>query len=273
MESLPRHKNFKVYYDNWFSSPFLAHTLLKSGFHSVSTLRINRAKGLEFPTDDKVFLKKPRGFYETMVNQNKNLMILRWNDNKAVTLMSSFVGVEPINICSRFDKKEKCRIDVCCPAIVKEYNKFMGGVDLCDMFMALYRIDKRSKKYYLRIVYYFLSVCCCNAWIIHKTNAKLLGNRPLSLREFNTSLSISLMKGGKPDRGNKSLRIYNNKISSEDIKYDMVDHKLEFYEREDGKDGRKCCKVCKKKTLTFCSKCNAPLCVQVRNCFSKYHKR
>jgi hypothetical protein len=126
-----------------------------------------------------------------MLNEAGNLTVLRWNDTKVVNLLSSFVGTGPVGTCSRFDKKLKKRVDVPCPLIVSEYNKFMGGVDLCDMFLALYRIDRKSKKYHLRIVYYLFSVCCCNAWIIHKINAKLHNKKVLSLREFNLSLSIS----------------------------------------------------------------------------------
>ncbi|KRZ50836.1 hypothetical protein T02_6876 [Trichinella nativa] len=44
--------------------------------------------------------------------------------------------------------KEKTLVDVSCPAIVKEYNKYMGSVDLARMLRALYRIDHRSRKWY-----------------------------------------------------------------------------------------------------------------------------
>ena len=168
METLPRYQNYKIYFDNWFSSPSLAETLLEYGFHSVSTLRINRAKGLRFSLADKAFSKKPRGFSESMVNSKSNLNIVTWNNSKTVNLLSSFVGVEPLSHCLRFNKVEKRRFRVSCPKIVLEYNQFMSSVDLCDMFMALYRIDRRSKRYCLRIVYYLFTVCCSNAWIIHK---------------------------------------------------------------------------------------------------------
>ncbi len=66
---LIRHKNYKIYYDNWFSCPFLAQFLLDYGFHSVSTVQKRRVKGLEFPSSDKKFLKSPRGRLESMVNE------------------------------------------------------------------------------------------------------------------------------------------------------------------------------------------------------------
>jgi len=39
---------------------------------------------------------------------------------------------------------DKKFIEVQRPQVVEEYNKFMGGVDLADMFLELYRIDIRS---------------------------------------------------------------------------------------------------------------------------------
>jgi len=70
----------------------------------------------------------------------------------------------------------------------------MGGVDLCDMFHALYRIERRSKRWYIRIVYYLISVCVTNAWLIYKINNK--GNK-MALREFTLAVSDSLMRCGK----------------------------------------------------------------------------
>jgi len=76
MESLPRYKNFKVYFDNWFSSPFLLEKLLSFGFHSVSTVRVNRIPDITFPMTDKIFKKSVRGTYESMINQNGNIALL-----------------------------------------------------------------------------------------------------------------------------------------------------------------------------------------------------
>ncbi|KRX34938.1 hypothetical protein T05_11027 [Trichinella murrelli] len=43
---------------------------------------------------------------------------------------------------------EKTLVDVSFPAIVKEYKKYMGGVDLARMLRALHWIDHRSRKWY-----------------------------------------------------------------------------------------------------------------------------
>ena len=58
----------------------------------------------------------------------------------------------------RWDKKEKKYIDIKCPNIVQQYNASMGGVDLLDSLIALYRIRIRSKKWYHRLVFHFIDM-------------------------------------------------------------------------------------------------------------------
>lgn len=79
------------------------------------------------------------------VNQ-ENIIIVRWFDNKAVNLLSSYVGIEPTGSVKRWDRKTKTHIMVPRPAIVEAYNKFMGGVDLLDMLSALYKFSFQSRR-------------------------------------------------------------------------------------------------------------------------------
>src|SRR3990167_4894940 len=82
------------------------------------------------------------------------------------------------------------------------------------MFHAIYRLEHRSRRFYLRIVYYLFSVCLSNAWILQKENLKtyqlatssnktnphqsrLDGN---SFLEFILSVSNSLILAGKSSR-------------------------------------------------------------------------
>ena len=69
----------------------------------------------------------------------------------------------------------------------------MRGVDLSGMLLALYKIDRRSKKYYNRIIYYLLGVCIVNAWIIYKINT----GEKIGLLEFTIDVALSLMYAGK----------------------------------------------------------------------------
>ena len=89
--------------------------------------------------DEKGLKTKGRGSLDFRVNQEEN--IVRWYDNKAVNLLSSFVGVELLGNVKRWkiNRKAKTYITVPRPAIVDTYNRFMGGVDLLDMLAAPYK--------------------------------------------------------------------------------------------------------------------------------------
>lgn len=89
--------------------------------------------------------KKGRGAFEekeTKVN-GVSVRAVKWFDNRAVTLLSTFASANPPPTAERWDKKSKALIPVKCPSIVNMYNKGMGGVDLLDSLIALYRTKIR----------------------------------------------------------------------------------------------------------------------------------
>ena len=56
LETLPRMKNFKVIFDNWFSSIPLCLALKRSGYLVTATLRADRTKNCPLPA--KKILRK-----------------------------------------------------------------------------------------------------------------------------------------------------------------------------------------------------------------------
>ena len=44
----------------------------------------------------------------------------------------------------------------------------MGGVDLFDMFQALYRLDHKSRRWYMRIFYWILASSVVSAWLRYR---------------------------------------------------------------------------------------------------------
>ena len=53
VEKLPNDKNFKLYFDNWFSSVDLVFLLKERSIWSVATIRPNRLKGCTLASDNE----------------------------------------------------------------------------------------------------------------------------------------------------------------------------------------------------------------------------
>ena len=85
--------------------------------------------------------------------------------------MSTFAKANPIATVSRFDKTKKKIIEIPCPDIVQRHNKSMGGVDLADHLLALYRINTKANKYYHKLIYHFIDMAVVNAWLLCRRKA------------------------------------------------------------------------------------------------------
>ena len=67
-------------------------------------------------------------------------------DNSVVTLLSNCTGLYPLDKVEPYSGKEKEKVSVPRPGLIKLYNNAMGGVDLLDGAVAQYGIKIRSKK-------------------------------------------------------------------------------------------------------------------------------
>lgn len=76
--------------------------------------------------------------------------VFKWRDNKPVHFASNYHGNE-INSVQR-TMKDGSKLITRCPPVVKDYNRFMGGVNLADRYRSLYSVDRKSNKWWLRIV-------------------------------------------------------------------------------------------------------------------------
>ncbi len=59
-------------------------------------------------------------------------MVVKWNDNKPVMVMTNHGTVQPTQMAKRWSVKQKSYINVPMPQSIGRYNSHMGGVDLLD---------------------------------------------------------------------------------------------------------------------------------------------
>lgn len=276
VEKLPDSQNFIIFADNLFSSLKLVQKLKDKGFWFVGTVRENRLKGCELKKE-RDLKKEERGSMDSKLELNSNVMAVRWFDNRKVDLISSCIGTEPVAHVSRYDKKKKEIVKVPCPAIVHEYNKHMGGVDLLDSLTSLYKYSIKSRRWYLYIFFHTVNMAVVSAWLWYRRHCGLLNVPYIQLSDFQAQVASGCIKSQRlpgrpssdsftPPGNSRPLNTEHRPIS--DIRLDQVAHLPQWTKR-----GR-CKAACPGFTFVFCAKCEVHLCFNKdRNCFSKYHTK
>lgn len=285
-ESIPRGKNYLLFFDNWFASLPLFFVLKSLGIESLGTARTNRFPGLNFTNDKDMKQNFGRGSVEekrhVKEGSGEEVRAIKWMDNRGVVIVSTFESAFPLTTVTRYDKPQSSNIDVTCPKAVITYNKFMGGVDLLDGLVAYYRIKIRSRKYYMRLVYHFVDMAVVNGWLLYRRDCKRQGwqkKEIIDLLQFRSEIFGVLANEGKvmkrrgrPSADHEDAAYENRKkrgpatpIPVQQVRQDEIGHWPIVG------DSRKRCKKsgCDAKTVFRCSKCNVPLCItKERNCFS-----
>ncbi|RXM34727.1 PiggyBac transposable element-derived protein 2 [Acipenser ruthenus] len=160
------------------------------------------------------------------------------------------------------------------------YNKHMGGVNVHDMLVELYRRKFRSKRYYLRILFHTVDMCVVNGWLLHRRHCKQLAVNHKPLLAFRSEIAHALLQAGKPlkrKRGRPSLDCMENdaprhKVSQrpvDDVRLDGMAHWPQHVEEKQR------CKICiKSYSCIRCEKCGLALCLtKDRNCLKNFHTK
>lgn len=283
-ESLPDGKHHKVFADNCFSPIALAKKLKKRKIWYLGTVKMNHVPKNTLPKD-KDLKKANRGHFVSQVEQNTNVICVRWKDKKVVNLISSYVGTEPVSKGNRWDAKQKKNVETNRPKVVEEYNKFMGGIDLLNMCSNMYKYQIRSRRWYMYIFFHTLTLALVNAWLLYRRcHEELSTNKKdvIPLRKFQAVCAHAMTTAGKGrKRGRPSLE--NDKCPPQakhkkryaavpsDVQKDQVNHLPTYC------TARQRCKLCPRTTAAFsyikCQKCDVHLCLnKERNCFKKFHE-
>ena len=277
-ETLPKDVGHKIYADNFFTSVELIEKLSEDGFLYAGTVRKNRLAKCNV-LEENALKKKGRGSHDFRVESKTNTMCVRWQDSKAVTLMSNYAGPEPMDKARRWDKSKKDYTNVDRPYIIREYNTHMGCVDMLDAHISRCKYSIRTRRWYLILFWHFTSIGVINAWLLYKRDCSLLGitgKSMMKLRQFQSKVAQALIergttrKSGRPSldeetspKPPKIIRVE----PCEDARLDQIAH------WPVKRDKRRRCAVCKTiKTDTCCEKCDVPLCFnERRNCYKLYH--
>lgn len=155
-------KNHIVYMDNFFSSLQLYEKLRNKNIFACGTVNPKR-KGLPPLENEKNML---RGEFSFSVS-NTGTAVYRWKDSKGVNILSTAHDPSEISTVKR-KQKDGTRKTFTCPLAIQEYNCHMNFVDKFDRLKNEYKIDRKSKKWWMRLFFHFIDCCVTNAFIIHK---------------------------------------------------------------------------------------------------------
>lgn len=145
----------------------------------------------------KKLKKVQRRFAAERIGVYKGIPITSlWKDNKFVSLISSYVGLLPTTKARRYCRAENKKIEIDCPNVITEYNRFMGGVDLLGSHIGCCKIKMKSQKWTMRVFYHYLDMMVINSWLIYKNVMKKKGLPVLEQRPFRIEVAQCLAKMG-----------------------------------------------------------------------------
>ena len=142
------------------------------------------------------------------------------------------------------------------PKPTEDCNKQMGGVDMFDQFVSIYRVCIRSKKWWWRFFAWALNASMANTWNLFCTVQK----QKIGMLEFKREVAMTILASFGRNKPAKSLAFPRNVAGN--VKLDTKNHILV---KDTSKYCR--CKHCGGRSIYLCQKCNVAL---HPDCFKDY---
>ncbi|XP_053388758.1 piggyBac transposable element-derived protein 4-like [Mercenaria mercenaria] len=249
-----------VYCDNYFTTAGLFEELQQQGTYACGTFRSNR-RGI--PDEIKQQKLKEQG--TSIMMQKENMVATAWRDKKTVFILSTnFDPTTPRTTVQR-RQKDGSQKDVSCPESVRNYTKYMNGVDHADQLRAMYSLARKSAKWWKYLFWFLVDLAIVGAYILmkespnHQQKTRTGKPKPLTQLDFRKKLAKQLIGDFMQKR-----------------KRDVLKENIQLQGRicwpaNLGK--RRTCKMCSKngkrrETQYGCEGCGVNLCVE---CYKPYH--
>jgi hypothetical protein len=153
LTSYLQNKGYRVYTDNYYTSPELFSELLENGFDACGTVRANRKGISPFFQEKKLsigimqaciyYVYEMIGETYSEIIKNNKITCLKWKDKRDVHMLSTFHSAEMVQVNRRNRKSDNGIEVVQKPAIIDDYNRHMGGVDRSDQMVLYYGFSHR----------------------------------------------------------------------------------------------------------------------------------
>ncbi|XP_051500241.1 uncharacterized protein LOC127409604 isoform X1 [Myxocyprinus asiaticus] len=278
---------YRLYTDSFYTSPTLFLDLWQNNILACGTL----CDTSSLPEVSDLSRRAEKGSIRWY--RQGPLLFLKWTDMKEVimcsTMHKAYVG-DTISRNVRGDGGVCSERQIPIPPAVKDYNKYMGDLDLSDALIEYYSVIHKTKQWYKSFFFHFLEIAVENSYILHQQMAKAQKETPLSQKAFRETLVSELECVGKGKKPSTSASQDPTSVptapDSSDTESSLPASPFSFtwteqcfpeYFGTDVTYGMKNCVLCrlsqhKVKTSIFCTHCKVPLCFESsRNCFKKWH--
>lgn len=251
-------KGYHVFVDNFFMSIPLAQHLFAKETYITGTMRRNRK---EIP----IKIKEKLGVGHQCYMRKGELLMLSYREKKSqknpVLLLSTKYKAKTIEKVKNWNGKEVKKQK---PEVIDRYNMYMGGIDTNDMMLYCYLDERRTFKYWRKVVFNIIARMVLNSYLLYKENN---AGKILSRYDYTAEIIDSLAEEWLAIR-QKPTHLGGGDANLKEHGIQMLPGKLE-----------KNCAVCsiistsqggpRKRTRYCCGRCNRgihPLCFGNHRC-------
>ena len=184
--------------DRYYSGVPLLIQLLSMRVYAVGTVMTNRlgyCKELINKQKTRKATDVRGSFKMARCIDIPSVLAVSWMDNKPVHFLSSGASGCKASVTTRGRNNQL--EDVSCPSVVRDYHRYMGGVDVHDQLrLQSYSLETcyRFKKYYKSLFMGLIDLVVVNAYVTHVKCAKDFGIEPRTRAGFMTVLHDQLIK-------------------------------------------------------------------------------
>ena len=263
-------KGYKIFFDNYYTSPELLEELLYRNTLSCGTVRVNR-RGL--PKSVSTAKLKPG---QCAFRRKDAMLALRWCDKRPVYMLSTMHSATEV-----FTGKNDFRTGnpIYKPKVIVDYTRKMGGVDVSDQLMGYYHFLRKSIKWWRKLWVHELNMLLMNSFILNNKFGKKMTH--IAYREHLAAylLQSALQRNvtqvldelQMPPNGLERLhgKHYLEHIPAKGDKRSIpLTCKVCFIGKKEAKKRNKAQK--KKMTSYRCNICRVAICLEP--CFRAYHE-
>ena len=192
------YQGYKLYFDNFYTSPTLLNDLVQYDIVATGTLNVNRKEVPKEVPAMKMYvdgLPRGSGYYFRAVGSG--ITYCAWRDTKTVVLASTAFPAHSENTVARRLKDpvtgNSTTKHVPCPLMLESYNKYMGGVDKSDQLISYHKVSRRTMKYWKTIFFHFIDIAVVNSHIIFNFISLQKQMKPMSENQFRDKLILEII--------------------------------------------------------------------------------